>query len=99
MGNAKTFGILLFYSLLMFTLPFIAFFGSKQVLKDYFHVTGFAQTAWSVASAVVVVNAIAFSYVWRALVEPDNSSDEALSKEGLSETLAHHDQIDTKKRD
>ncbi|XP_026293966.1 uncharacterized protein LOC113218037 [Frankliniella occidentalis] len=72
MGNssAATFGILLFYSLLMFTLPFIAFFATKQYIREHLHVTGFAQTAWSVGASVVVVNVIVFSYVWRAFREP-----------------------------
>lgn len=80
-SSARTFGILLFYSLLMFSLPFFAFFGTKSVLRDHLHVTGFAQTAWSVASSVVVVNLIIFAYVWNAF--HDNTIDEDVT--GVSE--------------
>ena len=54
----------------MFTLPFMAYFGSRDVLRDYFNVKGFALTAWSVVSSVIVVNLIIFSYIWRAFSEP-----------------------------
>ncbi|KAK3931130.1 25S rRNA (cytosine-C(5))-methyltransferase rcm1 [Frankliniella fusca] len=70
--------------LLMFTLPFIAFFATKQYLRDHLHVIGFAQTAWSVAASVIVVNLIVFTYVWRAFSEPIDPP-ESESTEGLSE--------------
>lgn len=90
-SSAKTFGALLFYSILMFTLPFLAYFGTQSVLRDHFYVVGFKQTAWSVASAVIVVNLIAFSYVWKALHEPEippeDLSPEPISKESLNEPV------------
>lgn len=54
----------------MFTLPFLAYFGTRRFLHEYVHMTGFAQVAWSVASSVLVVNIIVFAYVWKALHEP-----------------------------
>lgn len=72
-SSAQTFGALLFYSLLMFTLPFLAYFGTQRFLHEHVQMTGFAKTAWSVASAVLVVNIIVFAYVWKALHEPVES--------------------------
>jgi len=54
----------------MFTLPFAAFYGTSYVLETYFHITSFANTAWSVAAAVVVVNLIIAAYVYQASKEP-----------------------------
>lgn len=77
-SSVQTFGALLFYSLLMFTLPFLAYFGTRQFLHEYVRMTGFAQIAWSVASAVLVVNLIVFAYVWKALHEPVEPITETL---------------------
>ncbi|CRK87594.1 CLUMA_CG001390, isoform B [Clunio marinus] len=35
---------LLFFSVLMFTLPFLAFYGTQMLLRDYFHIDGFQNT-------------------------------------------------------
>lgn len=53
---------LLFFSCLMFTLPFAAFFGMRHFLIEYMHIEGFATTCWSVLSAVVTVNIIIALY-------------------------------------
>lgn len=58
--------VLLFYSLLMFTLPFGAFFGVRHYLGEYLHVYGFPNTCWSVLSAVVTANLVIIAYVYRA---------------------------------
>lgn len=57
--------ILLFYSTLMFSLPFGAFFGTKTLLKDYFHVAGYENTVCSVISVVITVNFIIVSSLLR----------------------------------
>lgn len=68
---AKALAFLLFYSFLMFTLPFAAFFGTRYVLEDVFKITGFQSTAWSVLAAVVTVNVIILGYVYHAYHEKE----------------------------
>lgn len=53
---------LLFFSMLMFTLPFAAFYGVRHILYDYLHIEGFENTAWSVLAAVVTVNIVIALY-------------------------------------
>lgn len=53
---------LLFFSVLMFTLPFGAFYGTKHFLNEYFHIYGFEANCWSVLAAVVTVNIIIALY-------------------------------------
>nr|CAH7750780.1 unnamed protein product [Callosobruchus chinensis] len=68
---AKAIGVLLFFSFLMFTLPFASFFATKYLLQDYFHVTGFTNTVSSVIASVVTVNCIIVVYAYLAYLEPD----------------------------
>lgn len=63
--------LLLFYSTLMFSLPFGAFFGTKYCLQDYFHVTGFHNTFASVLAAVLTVNLIIVMYAYHAFHEKE----------------------------
>lgn len=60
---------LLFFSFLMFTLPFAAFYGVQNVLREYFNVTGFENTCWSVLSAVLTVNLVIALYAIYGFVE------------------------------
>lgn len=53
---------LLFFSFLMFTLPFAAFFGTRHFLQEYFHLDQFAVTCWSVLAAVITVNIVIALY-------------------------------------
>lgn len=53
---------LLFFSFLMFTLPFAAFFGVRHYLRDILHLDNFTVTCWSVFAAVVTVNVIIALY-------------------------------------
>lgn len=53
---------LLFFSILMFTLPFGAFYGTQHFLREYFHIDGFENTCWSVLAAVVTVNIVIAMY-------------------------------------
>ena len=53
---------LLFFSVLMFTLPFGAFYGTKHLLNEYFQIYGFEANCWSVLAAVVTVNVIIALY-------------------------------------
>jgi hypothetical protein len=53
---------LLFFSALMFTLPFGAFFGVRWALFEYYDIDGFQNTCWSVIASVVTVNAVIAMY-------------------------------------
>lgn len=69
---------LLFFSTLMFTLPFGSFFGVQYLLKTYTDLSEFAITAISVSSSVATVYLIIFLYVYIAYKEkevviPDNT--------------------------
>lgn len=63
--------LLLFFSFLMFTLPFLVFYGTRRILEEHYHVTGFANTAWSVISAVVTVNLIIVIYAIMAYYDKE----------------------------
>lgn len=60
---------LLFFSFLMFTLPFGAFYGVRHVLHDYFHIDGFMNTCWSVLAAVLTVNIVIGLYAIFGFIE------------------------------
>jgi len=75
METAKTLAYFLLYSTAMFTLPFVAYVGTKYGLK-YFGVEGFANTAWSVLAAVVVVNTIIMLYACKGYQEEMESAQE-----------------------
>lgn len=62
---------LLFFSILMFTLPFAAFFGTQHLLRIYSDYADFTITAMSVAASVVTVYLIIFLYVYIAYKEKD----------------------------
>lgn len=64
---------LLFFSALMFSLPFAAFFGVRYYLGVHMHIYGFANTCWSVLSAVVAANLVIVAYVYVAY--RDNQAD------------------------
>lgn len=67
---------LLFFSTLMFTLPFAAFFGMKHYLRDHLKVNDvFELNAWSVFSAVVTVNFIICLYAYKAYHETEYDND------------------------
>lgn len=53
---------LLFFSVLMFTLPFGAFYGTRHFLHEYFDIYGFQNNCWSVLAAVVTVNIVIALY-------------------------------------
>ncbi|KAK5645472.1 hypothetical protein RI129_006772 [Pyrocoelia pectoralis] len=72
---AKAIALLLFYSFLMFTLPFAAFFGTKYILKDTFHIDGYTNTVWSVIASVVTVNLVIVSYAYQAYHDSEYDSD------------------------
>lgn len=62
---------LFLYSVAMFTLPFVAFFGMRHILTEYYPVDIFMVTVWSVVAAVIVVNAIICLYAYKAYHEKE----------------------------
>ncbi|XP_037028148.1 uncharacterized protein LOC119068598 [Bradysia coprophila] len=66
---------LFLYSVMMFTLPFGAFFGVRHVLADRFNIVGFPNTCYSVLSAVIVVNFIIVLYAYKGYHETEYDSD------------------------
>ncbi|XP_068154186.1 uncharacterized protein [Drosophila tropicalis] len=63
---------LLAYSVLMFTLPFLGFYGVQNWLQESFpNLTVFEVNCYSVLTAVLVANAIVAMYVFKAFREKD----------------------------
>ncbi|CAH1375459.1 unnamed protein product [Tenebrio molitor] len=71
----KAIMLLLFFSFLMFTLPFGSFYGTKYFLSEYLHLDGYANTVWSVFAAVVTVNLIIMVYAYIAYHEQEYDDD------------------------
>lgn len=77
---------LMAYSVLMFTLPFLGFYGVRTWLDESFpELSTFQVNCYSVLTAVLVVNAIVAMYVLKAVREKDPpalaSEDEEDKKE------------------
>lgn len=66
--------ILLFFSFLMVSLPFGAFFCTKYTLRDY-GITGFSNVVWSVSASVLTVNIIIAGYVYIAFKEQEYDTE------------------------
>lgn len=75
---------LLVYSFFMFTLPFVAFYGTKHILADHFHVTGFPNTCGSVLAAVLTVNVIIILYALRGFREAEEDERERKRNESTT---------------
>lgn len=57
------------FSIMMFSFPFLTFYGVKDWLKTSFVLSMFEVNCYSVLSAVVVVNLIISMFVWKAFTE------------------------------
>lgn len=68
---AKAIALLLFFSVLMFSIPFLVFFGTRHYLTDHFHLQPFETNAISVFASVISVNIIIGIYVYIAYKEPE----------------------------
>lgn len=64
-------GTLFLYSVAMFTLPFIAFFGVQHVLTEHYSVSAYTRNVSSVVAAVIVVNCLIFMYAYKAYHEKE----------------------------
>ncbi|XP_017874486.1 PREDICTED: uncharacterized protein LOC108621585 [Drosophila arizonae] len=63
---------LMAYSVLMFTLPFLGFYGVRSWLEESFpELSTFQVNCYSVLTAVLVVNTIVAMYVLKAVREKD----------------------------
>lgn len=69
--------VLFYYSIAMFTLPFIAFFATKHVCEDILYYNIFTTNVMSVISAVIVVNVIIFFYVHHEMRKNAKAAEEA----------------------
>jgi len=69
MDSVTVLGTLFLYSIAMFTLPFVAFFGVQHFVSLKFHTDNFVTNCISVLAAVVMVNLIIFFYAYQALHE------------------------------
>ena len=80
--NIRVLGMLFLYSMLMFSMPFGAFYGAKYFLLTYVHVTGFVNTVWSVVAAVATMYAIILTYAYKAYREDaqENAARQARSE-------------------
>lgn len=68
-------GTLFLYSVAMFTMPFVAFFGVQHVLTEHYSVSSYTRNVSSVVAAVVVVNCIIFMYAFKAYHEKEYDDD------------------------
>lgn len=78
MNLVTVLGTLFLYSVAMFTLPFVAFFGIRYFITLKFHTDTFATNCISVLAAVMTVNLIIFCYAYQAL-------NESIEKKELNE--------------
>ena len=76
--TVRTVMILLLFSVLMFSLPFLAFYLVRYYLEAQMGITDFANTCWSVLSAVITVNLIICAYVYVSY--KDNEKEIAKNK-------------------
>lgn len=73
----------LLHSVLMFSLSFGAFFGTKTILREYTEFANFTITSLSVASAVITIHIIIGFYVYEAYTEEniEMSTEQTLKKQ------------------
>ncbi|XP_017020117.1 uncharacterized protein [Drosophila kikkawai] len=90
--SAEVFLWLLAYSVLMFTLPFLGFYGVRSWLQESFpHLDVFTVNCWSVLTAVLVVNLVVAMYVLKAFREK--------SPPPLEQVEEDEDEVDESKKE
>lgn len=60
----------------MFSLPFVAYFGTHYLLRDVFNIEGFSNIVWSVIASVLAVNVIIGLYAYHAYYEVEPEEDQ-----------------------
>ncbi|XP_076265394.1 uncharacterized protein LOC143199451 [Rhynchophorus ferrugineus] len=81
---ARAFALLLFFSFLMFSIPFAVYFGTKYALSAYFHINGYENMVWSVVATVISVNIIIGLYVYIAYHEQEYDAEGNPLKDDLN---------------
>ena len=92
-SHIKILNTFFLYSLAMFTLPFLTFFGVKHIMTVEFHADPFVANCFSAISAVIVVNLVIGFYAYHALHEPEPKPDDSEESTDLI------DSTDDKKKD
>lgn len=92
MSSSNAYLTLFFYTVLMFTLPFVSFYGTKHYLITHYEFTEFECNCISVIAAVITVNLIIASYVYKALNEPDDTKESEDSTD--QQEIENHDKAD-----
>ena len=83
---AKAMALLLFFSFLMFTVPFCVFFGVRHYIKDYFNLDQYQDNVIAVIAAVLSVNIIIAGYCFIAYHEPEYDDQGNLIQENESKS-------------
>ncbi|XP_075148612.1 uncharacterized protein LOC142222373 [Haematobia irritans] len=73
-SSTNAFLWLMAFSVLMFTFPFLTFYGVRSWLEESFEFDTFQRNCFSVFASVLVVNFIVCLYVYKAFSEKDSSS-------------------------
>jgi len=90
--STEVFLWLLAYSVLMFTLPFLGFYGVRSWLQESFpHLDVFTINCWSVLTAVLVVNLVVAMYVLKAFREKPPPPLEPVEQDEEEETEDEED--------
>lgn len=71
---------LIIFSILMFTFPFVTFYGVRSWLHESFDISEFYVNCWAVLSSVLVVNIIICLYVFKAISE-EKSCDSVMERQ------------------
>lgn len=79
-SSTSAFLWLLVFSILMFTFPFLTFYGVRSWLQESFDFTTFQTNCFSVLSSVLVVNFIICLYVYKAFREGATKSTETTTR-------------------
>lgn len=73
-NRTSTFCTMMFYSVAMFTLPFVAYFMAKNGAESQFYVASHKSYLWGVVASVIMVHIIIFGFVYEAFHEVSDSS-------------------------
>lgn len=87
MSLVEVVGTLFLYSIAMFTLPFVAFFGIQYFMTLEFQTDTFMTNCVSVLGAVIIVNLIISCYVYQALHESIEEREQSEDKVKFKDSL------------